>query len=199
MRRCSTGPRPPPSANCGRSAPDPAPHARRGHNGRPACWRPTPPVRAGRDRGLPGRPARTGSELQRKTWLALRDIPRGETRSYGWLARHVGEPQAPRAIGAAVGRQPGPALVALPPRRGQRRLAPRLRRRPRDEVGAAGAGGRAATPARRLTPERESARRNSAGPINAAHPGTRKAPFRAPPVVSRSRTGWSGLVAPRSS
>ena len=48
------------------------------------------------------------SELQRKTWLALREIPRGETRSYGWLARHVGEGHAPRAIGAAVGSNPIP-------------------------------------------------------------------------------------------
>lgn len=48
------------------------------------------------------------TELQRKTWLALRDIPRGETRSYGWLARYVGEPHAPRAIGAAVGANPVP-------------------------------------------------------------------------------------------
>jgi methylated-DNA-[protein]-cysteine S-methyltransferase len=48
------------------------------------------------------------SELQRKTWLALREIPRGETRSYGWLARHVGEAHAPRAIGAAVGSNPIP-------------------------------------------------------------------------------------------
>lgn len=48
------------------------------------------------------------TELQRKTWLALRDIPRGETRSYGWLARYVGEGHAPRAIGAAVGSNPIP-------------------------------------------------------------------------------------------
>lgn len=48
------------------------------------------------------------TELQRKTWLALREIPRGETRSYGWLARHVGEGHAPRAIGAAVGANPIP-------------------------------------------------------------------------------------------
>ncbi len=48
------------------------------------------------------------TELQRKTWLSLRDIPRGETRSYGWLARYVGEPHAPRAIGAAVGANPIP-------------------------------------------------------------------------------------------
>jgi methylated-DNA-[protein]-cysteine S-methyltransferase len=49
-----------------------------------------------------------GTPLQRKTWLALREIPRGETRSYGWLARHVGEGHAPRAIGAAVGANPIP-------------------------------------------------------------------------------------------
>jgi methylated-DNA-[protein]-cysteine S-methyltransferase len=48
------------------------------------------------------------TELQAKTWLALRDIPRGETRSYGWLARYVGEGHAPRAIGAAVGSNPIP-------------------------------------------------------------------------------------------
>jgi methylated-DNA-[protein]-cysteine S-methyltransferase len=48
------------------------------------------------------------TELQRQTWVALRDIPRGETRSYGWLARYVGEGHAPRAIGAAVGSNPIP-------------------------------------------------------------------------------------------
>ena len=48
------------------------------------------------------------TDLKRKTWLALREIPRGQTRSYGWLARHVGEPHAPRAIGAAVGANPIP-------------------------------------------------------------------------------------------
>lgn len=51
------------------------------------------------------------TDLQRKTWLALRDIPRGETRSYGWLARYVGEAHAPRAIGAAVGANPIPLWV----------------------------------------------------------------------------------------
>lgn len=48
-------------------------------------------------------------DLQRRVWLALRDIPRGETRSYGWVARHVGEPaSAARAVGAAVGANPIP-------------------------------------------------------------------------------------------
>jgi methylated-DNA-[protein]-cysteine S-methyltransferase len=48
------------------------------------------------------------TELQRDIWLSLREIPRGETRSYGWLARHVGAGHAPRAIGAAVGANPIP-------------------------------------------------------------------------------------------
>lgn len=48
------------------------------------------------------------SQLQRETWLALREIPRGETRSYGWLARRVGREQSPRAIGAFVGSNPIP-------------------------------------------------------------------------------------------
>jgi len=46
--------------------------------------------------------------FQRKVWLALREIPRGETRSYGWLARHVGETESARAVGAAVGANPIP-------------------------------------------------------------------------------------------
>jgi O-6-methylguanine DNA methyltransferase len=46
------------------------------------------------------------SPIQRETWLALREIPRGETRSYGWLARRVGKAEAPRAIGAMVGANP---------------------------------------------------------------------------------------------
>lgn len=48
------------------------------------------------------------TEFHREAWLALRDIPRGETRSYGWLARRVGRPESPRAIGAAVGSNPIP-------------------------------------------------------------------------------------------
>jgi methylated-DNA-[protein]-cysteine S-methyltransferase len=48
------------------------------------------------------------SDLQRETWLALREIPRGETRSYGWLARRVGRDESPRAIGAFVGANPVP-------------------------------------------------------------------------------------------
>jgi methylated-DNA-[protein]-cysteine S-methyltransferase len=48
------------------------------------------------------------TDFQRDTWLALRDIPRGETRSYAWLGRHVGHAGSPRAIGAAMGANPIP-------------------------------------------------------------------------------------------
>ena len=46
--------------------------------------------------------------LQRRTWLALREIPAGETRSYGWLARQMGVPGRARAIGAMMGQNPVP-------------------------------------------------------------------------------------------
>ena len=37
---------------------------------------------------------------------AVRSIPRGETRSYGDIARQIGKPGAARAVGGAVGRNP---------------------------------------------------------------------------------------------
>ena len=48
------------------------------------------------------------TELQQRTWLALRDIPYGETRSYGWLAKSMGVPGRARAIGAMMGQNPIP-------------------------------------------------------------------------------------------
>ena len=38
-------------------------------------------------------------------------IPRGEVRSYGWLARHVGKPGASRAVGSAMASNPVPLIV----------------------------------------------------------------------------------------
>jgi len=48
----------------------------------------------------------TGTEFQLRVWQALRDIPYGETISYGELARRVGNPSASRAVGLANGRNP---------------------------------------------------------------------------------------------
>lgn len=53
---------------------------------------------------LPMRPV--GSEFQQRVWLGLREIPYGETISYGELARRVGNARASRAVGLANGRNP---------------------------------------------------------------------------------------------
>lgn len=47
-----------------------------------------------------------GTPFQRTVWAALREIPYGETRSYGQLAQRIGRPGAARAIGLANGRNP---------------------------------------------------------------------------------------------
>jgi methylated-DNA-[protein]-cysteine S-methyltransferase len=48
----------------------------------------------------------TGTEFQKRAWAALLTIPYGETRSYGALARQIGNSKASRAFGAANGRNP---------------------------------------------------------------------------------------------
>jgi methylated-DNA-[protein]-cysteine S-methyltransferase len=47
-----------------------------------------------------------GTEFQQRVWQALREIPFGETRSYGQVAERIGQPTAVRAVGAANGRNP---------------------------------------------------------------------------------------------
>ncbi|HEX4555134.1 MAG TPA: methylated-DNA--[protein]-cysteine S-methyltransferase [Xanthobacteraceae bacterium] len=47
-----------------------------------------------------------GTQFQRKVWHALLEIPFGQTRSYGEIARRIGRPAAVRAVGAANGRNP---------------------------------------------------------------------------------------------
>jgi methylated-DNA-[protein]-cysteine S-methyltransferase len=47
-----------------------------------------------------------GTEFQRKVWAALLTIPFGETRSYGQIAKQIGNPKAVRAVGAANGKNP---------------------------------------------------------------------------------------------
>ncbi|MGH8036985.1 MAG: methylated-DNA--[protein]-cysteine S-methyltransferase [Stenotrophomonas sp.] len=52
-----------------------------------------------------------GTEFQLRVWKALADIPFGETWSYVQLARHIGQPSASRAVGAANGRNPLPIVL----------------------------------------------------------------------------------------
>jgi methylated-DNA-[protein]-cysteine S-methyltransferase len=52
-----------------------------------------------------------GTEFQRRVWSHLREIPYGETISYGELARRMGSPGAARACGLANGRNPVSVIV----------------------------------------------------------------------------------------
>jgi methylated-DNA-[protein]-cysteine S-methyltransferase len=47
-----------------------------------------------------------GDPFQLKVWELLRQIPYGQTRSYGQLARELGGPQLAQAVGNANGRNP---------------------------------------------------------------------------------------------
>jgi len=62
-------------------------------------------VREGKDlsenRGLPGSLDLRGTVFQLRVWQALRQIPRGETRTYSEVAREMGEPNATRAVARA--------------------------------------------------------------------------------------------------
>jgi len=53
-----------------------------------------------------------GTDFEKKVWLALKEIPYGETRTYKWIAEKIGSPKANRAVGQALGRNPIP--IALP-------------------------------------------------------------------------------------
>lgn len=51
------------------------------------------------------------SEFQLRVLNTLRRVPRGEVRTYGWLARKVGKPKAARAVGNTMARNPVPILI----------------------------------------------------------------------------------------
>jgi methylated-DNA-[protein]-cysteine S-methyltransferase len=42
-----------------------------------------------------------GTDFRKKVWKALLDIPYGETRCYGEIAKYIGTPKAARAVGQA--------------------------------------------------------------------------------------------------
>lgn len=51
------------------------------------------------------------TEFQRKVWNALEQIPIGETKTYGEVARELGNPKAMRAVGRGCGTNPIPILI----------------------------------------------------------------------------------------
>lgn len=58
---------------------------------------------------LPLRP--NGTKFQLADWMALREIPYGETASYGDIARAIGKPKAFRAVGMANHNNPISIIV----------------------------------------------------------------------------------------
>lgn len=66
------------------------------------------------DEGRPGRLPLDLAEVTpfRRTILDIAaTIPKGEVRSYGWLARHSGKPGAARAVGSAMSTNPVPLII----------------------------------------------------------------------------------------
>ncbi|BDR64361.1 methylated-DNA--protein-cysteine methyltransferase [Clostridium tetani] len=47
-----------------------------------------------------------GTDFQQRVWKALREIPFGETKSYGEIAKNIGNPKAARAVGMANNKNP---------------------------------------------------------------------------------------------
>jgi O-6-methylguanine DNA methyltransferase len=51
------------------------------------------------------------TDFQRRVWAKAREIPYGETRTYGWIADQIGCPAGHRAVGQAMGANPVPIIV----------------------------------------------------------------------------------------
>ena len=52
-----------------------------------------------------------GTPFFRRVWAITRCIPRGQTRTYGDLARELGSPALARAVGRAMATNPWPPIV----------------------------------------------------------------------------------------
>ena len=54
---------------------------------------------------------RSVTEFERAVLLKAREIPRGEVRTYAWIAAQIGHPAAVRAVGSALRKNPVPLLI----------------------------------------------------------------------------------------
>jgi methylated-DNA-[protein]-cysteine S-methyltransferase len=54
---------------------------------------------------------RSVTEFERAVLLKAREIPRGQIRTYGWIAAEIGRPGAVRAVGSALRKNPVPVLI----------------------------------------------------------------------------------------
>ncbi len=46
------------------------------------------------------------SPFYQSVWKACSLIPKGQVRTYGWIAKKIGKPGAARAVGMALGKNP---------------------------------------------------------------------------------------------
>jgi methylated-DNA-[protein]-cysteine S-methyltransferase len=53
----------------------------------------------------------TATPFQRQVWQVTKLIPYGETRSYRWVAERMGKPEAMRAVGQALTKNPLPIII----------------------------------------------------------------------------------------
>jgi O-6-methylguanine DNA methyltransferase len=49
---------------------------------------------------------REPTEFEMAVYEAVKRIPKGETRSYAWVAQEIGRPKAVRAVGNALNKNP---------------------------------------------------------------------------------------------
>jgi len=66
----------------------------------------------GERRSFDLRIAPRGTDFQRRVWDLLREIPFGETRTYGEIAHSLGKPGSSRAVGGANGANP--IVIVIP-------------------------------------------------------------------------------------
>lgn len=55
---------------------------------------------------------RPPTAFERRVYAVVKRIPKGQVRSYRWVAEQIGSPRAARAVGRALGRNPWPATGA---------------------------------------------------------------------------------------
>ena len=95
-----------------RHRPDPATFGARTRDGFAAAARQLDEYFAGTRTAFALPTAARGVPFQQRVWALVAQIPYGETRTYGDLARELGNPALARAVGAANGRNPLSIVVA---------------------------------------------------------------------------------------
>lgn len=62
-------------------------------------------------KGESGRVRRSMTGFQKAVYGTVCQIPRGQTRSYKWVAKRIGHPKAYRAVGNALNKNPYPGII----------------------------------------------------------------------------------------